>query len=107
MTIAPKKKTVRNKKVKLTPYEQETIINFNKGEDTACIFTYEKTWQKHLEQKLGLIPVRDNDCGGKEYQLPKARVRLPQKRRQYSEVTKKKMSVRLTSTRKRKQLELL
>ena len=34
---------------KLTNYEQETIINFNKAEDTAYIFTYEKTWQQHLE----------------------------------------------------------
>jgi len=26
---------------KLTNYEQETIINFNKAEDAAYIFTYE------------------------------------------------------------------
>jgi len=39
---------------KLTNYEQETIINFNKAEDMAHIFTYEKTWQKHLERHLGL-----------------------------------------------------
>lgn len=34
---------------KLTSYEQETIINFNKAEDIAYIFTYEKTCPKHLE----------------------------------------------------------
>ena len=51
---------------KLTNYEQETIINFNKEEDIAHIFTYEKTWQKHLEGKLGLKPVMDNGFGGKE-----------------------------------------
>ena len=36
----------------LTNYEQETIINFNKAEDVAYIFTYEKTWQKHLENGM-------------------------------------------------------
>ena len=30
---------------KLSNYEQETIINFNKAEDIAHIFTYEKAWQ--------------------------------------------------------------
>ena len=49
----------------LTSYEQETIINFNKAEDTAHIFTYEKAWQKHLEGKLGLKPLHDNGFGGK------------------------------------------
>jgi len=33
---------------RLTNYEQETAINFNKDEDIAYIFTYEKTWQKHF-----------------------------------------------------------
>jgi hypothetical protein len=40
----------------LSAYEQETIIGFNKAEDIATIFTYEKTWQKHLEGKLGPNP---------------------------------------------------
>lgn len=29
----------------LTACEQETIISFNRAEDIAHIFTYEKTWQ--------------------------------------------------------------
>ena len=61
----------------LSAYEQETIINFNKAEDTASIFTYEKTWQKHLERKLGLKPVMDNGFGGKEYEIEKKRIRPP------------------------------
>jgi len=61
----------------LSGYEQETIINFNKAEDTASIFTYEKTWQKHLERKLGLKPVMDNGFGGKEYEIEKKRIRPP------------------------------
>ena len=41
----------------LTNYEKETTINFNKEEKVAYIFTCEKTWQKHLEGKLGLKPL--------------------------------------------------
>ena len=33
----------------LSAYEQEITINFNKDEDVAHIFTYERTWQKHLK----------------------------------------------------------
>ena len=57
----------------LSACEQKTIISFNKSEDIAHISTYEKTWQKHLEGKLGLKPVMDNGFGGKEYELPKSR----------------------------------
>jgi hypothetical protein len=61
----------------LTAYEQETIISFNKAENIAHIFTYEKTWQKHLERKLGLKPVMDNGFGGKDYEIEKKRIRPP------------------------------
>ncbi len=58
-------------------FEQETLISFNKGEDKAVIFTYEKSWQKRLEQRLGLKPVMDNGHGGREYELPKRLIRPP------------------------------
>ncbi|GAI22207.1 unnamed protein product [marine sediment metagenome] len=61
----------------LSAYEKETIISFNKAEDIAHIFTYEKIWQKHLEGKLGLKPVMDNGFGGKEYEIEKKRIRPP------------------------------
>jgi len=61
----------------LTPYEKETIITFNKEEKHAVIFTYEKTWQKHLEIRFNLTPVIDNGYGGKEYHLPKNRIKMP------------------------------
>lgn len=61
----------------LSSYEQETIINFNKDELIAHIFTYEKTWQQHLEKKLGLKPIMDNGFGGKEYEIDKRRIRPP------------------------------
>ena len=62
---------------KLSRYEQETLINFNKAEDIAHIFTYEKTWQLHLEKRLGLKPTMDNGFGGKEYEIDKKRIRPP------------------------------
>lgn len=55
----------------LSTYEQETIISFNKAENIASIFTYEKTCQKHLEKNLGLKPVMDNGLGGKDYEIEK------------------------------------
>jgi len=84
---------------KLTNYEQETIINFNKAEDTAHIFTYEKTWQKHLEGRLGLKPVMDNGFGGKEYELPKNRIKPPRAPRRLSDSAKKKLAERLHGNR--------
>ena len=61
----------------LSRYEQETIINFNKAENVAHIFTYEKAWQQHLEDRLGLKPTMDNGFGGKEYEIDKKRIRPP------------------------------
>ncbi|MFC1982378.1 hypothetical protein ACFLV5_01100 [Chloroflexota bacterium] len=80
---------------KLTNYEQETIINFNKAEDSAYIFTYEKTWQRHLEGKLGLKSVMDNGFGGKEYKLPKSRIKPPRAPRKLTSLAKKKLTDRL------------
>ena len=84
---------------KLTSYEQETIIGFNKAEDTAYIFTYEKTWQKHLEGKLGLKPIMDNGFGGKEYKLPKSRIKPPRAPRRLSDSAKIKLAKRLHRNR--------
>ena len=61
----------------LSAYERETIISFNRAEDIAHIFTYEKTWQKHLEKRLGLRPIMDNGFGGKDYEIEKKRIRPP------------------------------
>jgi hypothetical protein len=84
---------------RLTNYEQETIVNFNKAEDIAHIFTYEKTWQKHLEGKLGLTPLYDNGFGGREYELPKSRIKPPKAPRKLSDSAKKKLAERLHGNR--------
>jgi hypothetical protein len=73
----------------LSAYEQETIISFNKDEDIAHIFTYEKTWQKHLEEKLRLKPVMDNGFNGKDYELPKSRIKPHKAHRRLYKSTKK------------------
>ncbi len=83
----------------LSAYEQETIINFNKAEDTPHILTYEKTWQKHLEGKLGLKSVLDSGFGGKEYELPKSRIRPPRAPRRLSDSAKKELAARLHGNR--------
>jgi len=84
---------------KLTSYEQETIINFNKEEKIAYIFTYEKTWQKHLEDRLGLKPTMDNGFGGREYELPKSRIKPPRAPRKLSASAKKELAERLHRNR--------
>jgi len=83
----------------LSAYEQETIISFNKAEDIASIFTYEKTWQKHLEGRLGLKPIMDNGFGGKEYELPKSRIKPPKAPRRLSESARKELTERLHRNR--------
>ena len=83
----------------LSNWEQETIINFNKEEKTAYIFTYEKTWQQHLEKKLGLKPLSDNGFGGKEYKIDKSRIKPPRAPKKLSDSTKKQLAERLRRNR--------
>ena len=85
--------------MRLTKYEKETIINFNELEPMAYIFTYSKTWQKHLEGKLGLKPTMDNGYGGKEYQIPKERIRPPRAPNRLSEGRRKKLADNLRQKR--------
>ena len=83
----------------LTNYEQETVINFNKEEKVAHIFTYEKIWQKHLEKKFGLKPLYNNGFGGREYELPKKMIKPPRAPRRLSDSAKEKLAERLHRNR--------
>jgi hypothetical protein len=87
---------------RLSLHEQETIINFNKAEDIAYIFTYEKTWIKHLEKNLGLKPVKDNGFGGKEYEIDKRRIKMPRAPRHLSANHKAKLAKNLAAGQARK-----
>ena len=80
---------------RLSNYEQETIISFNKAEDVAYIFTYEKAWQKHLESRLGLKPTMDNGFGGREYVIEKRRIRPPRAPVRLSAEVRSKLSKRM------------
>jgi hypothetical protein len=104
METTTKQKRTRSRN--LTAGELETIISFNQGSNIADVFTYEKTWQKRLEQGLGLKATLINDGGGRGYQLPKSLIVMPRTKRRYSEETKKKMAQRLAKIR-RKQPALL
>lgn len=83
----------------LSGYEKETIITFNEAEDVAHVFTYNKTWQQHLEKKLNLAPLMDNEFGGKEYKISKKRIRPPLAPRKLSAEAKKKLQQRARELR--------
>lgn len=82
--------------------EQETIINFNKGEDTASIFTYEVTWQQHIEKRFGIKPIKDNGFGGREYIIDKKRIRKPVPKKVLSEEKRKAIGERFKKARENK-----
>jgi len=87
----------------LTNYEQETIINFNKDEDVAYIFTYEKTWQNHIENRFKIKPDVTNSFGGKSYKVPKSCIRkpMPHFTRQLTKEQREEISKRLKASRTR------
>ena len=98
---------VKEKRRTLAAFEQETIINFNREEKTAYIFTYEKTWQRHLEIKLGLKPVSDNGFGGRDYEITKDRIPMPRARKIFTPEHKRKLVNGLRKARQIKQGTLL
>jgi hypothetical protein len=78
----------------LSMYERETIITFNEEEPIARVFTYNKRWQKHLENKLELKPTLDNGLGGKGYELDKKRIPMPRVPRKLSDRARRQLSER-------------
>jgi len=84
---------------KLTNAEKETIIIFNETTEPATIFTYSKSWQKHLEGRLGLKPVRKEEYGGREYSIDKDRIKPPRAPVKMSEEAKLKLIKNITKGR--------
>jgi len=85
--------------------ERETIITLDEAGPEAIIFTYNKTWQKHLEGRLGLKPTNINGCGGREYQIDKKRIRPPRAPVEISAERRTKMAENLSRARARNRLE--
>jgi len=102
MVTTTKQKRTRSRN--LSAFELETIINFNQAEKVAHIFTYEPTWQKHLEQKLGLKPTLVNASGGKGYDLPKSLIHMPQAKRQVSPERKAALQKTLEEARQNRRV---
>jgi len=73
--------------------EAETIINFNKEEAVASVYTHEAAWQTLLEKKLGLKPTRDYGGGAKEYEVPKEWIMCPRPRRRSSMTPEQKVAL--------------
>lgn len=86
----------------LSGFERETIINFNEADAMAQIFTYNKAWQRHLEQVLGIKPDSTNGFGGRDYTIPKKWLRLPRGPRKLSAEVKKSLAARLAKGRRQK-----
>lgn len=99
---------VKDKKIKkekpniLSPIEKETIICFNEAERTANVFTYNKKWQKHFENKLNIKAEYENGFGGKEYSIEKERIKLPRVPANMSTTEKKNIAERLSKGRQLK-----
>ena len=76
----------------LTKQERETIITFNQEEETAFVFTYERSWQKQFEQNLGYKPTHQDGQGGREYEIPKKMIKMPRAPKRISEETRKRLA---------------
>ncbi|MDD5387682.1 MAG: hypothetical protein PHQ22_10855 [Sulfuricurvum sp.] len=93
--------------ISLTNEEKETIIRFDQTQSKASVFTYNKKWQKHLEKRLGLKPIEENEFGGKEYEVEKRRIpmpRAPRVGRKFTEKQKIEARERLSKARKTRKL---
>ncbi len=64
--------------MKLSRYEQETIVNYNAGEQTATVYTRDKTVMRKLDTLVGDFPdtyklIEQNEVS-KTYSFPKSYV---------------------------------
>ncbi|MCR5236058.1 MAG: hypothetical protein K6E34_02510 [Lachnospiraceae bacterium] len=71
--------------MKLTRYEQETIINFNAGDQTATLYTRDKAVLRQLDTLVTEYPdifkcIGETDID-KTYSMPKSRISYRKPRR--------------------------
>ena len=65
----------------LTKYEQETILNYNRGERDAYVFTYDPGLKRRLAEYAATHPEvarleYKNDFGGVSYIIDKRRISI-------------------------------
>lgn len=88
---------------KLSLYEQETIINYNREEKEASCYTHDPYLIRKLddlcEKSEAIISVREGE-GWKEYSLPRTWVKIKMPR-QLSDEQREKMAERMRSLRQR------
>jgi len=87
--ITKKRKPVVEDSNGLSLFDKETIINFNKGDKEAYIFTYEKPWQTFFKHK-GVKPYDEDGCGGKSYVIDKKSIQMPLLRKKRATKKEKK-----------------
>lgn len=58
--------------------ERETIILYNDADDTANIYTHDKSLQSHIQKELGVKAWRTQGLA-KDYEIPKKWLRWPRK----------------------------
>ena len=67
--------------MKLTQYEQETIVNFNEADSVATVYTYNSAFKKKLRLLSGQFPadakfIREDQHGGVTYSIPKRWIKI-------------------------------
>ncbi len=71
--------------MKLSRYEQETIVNYNAGEQTATLYTRDKTVMRKLDTLVADFPdiykLTGQDEISKTYSFPKSYVNYRKPRR--------------------------
>ena len=92
---------------KVPKVEQETVINFNEQEDEATVLTFNKRWQRQIENKMNIEPDEVNVDGSRGYTIPKKSLRLPLLRatRQLTEEEKQVVAKRFAEARAAKAAE--
>lgn len=71
--------------MKLTKYEQETIVNYNAGEGTATVYTADKSVMRKFDSLVNEFPevykLIDETSYSKTYEMPKSYVNYRKPRR--------------------------
>ncbi|KHD14012.1 hypothetical protein [Clostridium butyricum] len=79
--------------MKLTKYEQETIVNYNAGEQTASVYTADKAVMRRFDRLVAEYPEQyqlvEQTEVSKTYSMPKSYVSY-RKPRKISEVQREK-----------------